>query len=1083
MSFAPGTKLGPYEIRSPLGAGGMGEVYRASDGKLGRDIALKVLPAELAKDPERLTRFRREAKALAQLDHPNIVTIHTVEEFEGVHFLTMQLVAGQPLDRVIPAGGFPVEQILAIGRALGDALAAAHEKGIVHRDLKPANVMVSDDGRVRVLDFGLAKDLRGSSPEAATLTSSNQTQAGVVMGTPAYMSPEQTTGRPLDHRTDIFSLGVMLHEMATGRRPFEGASSAELISAILRDTPPSITDLRPDLPDALARIVRRCLEKDPRDRVQTARDVSNELRELARPTTPKAAQLTPGTPRATPSTDSTERRRRWLPLVVAGLTLAILGALGGYEWRKAGAIRGEPTLAVIGFKNTSGDPKYDWLATELSESLTIELAGSQGIRAVPTDEIASLKNEFSVEQSQSLEREDLASVRQSLGANYLLLGRYAVAPGPTLEMTVLLQDSLGKTIGDFHESGSTTDYRKLVADTASQIREKLGSTKLSDTRLTELQNLYPQVPEASQLYFQALDKLRSFDPTTALSLLRRASDLEPNNVSIHWGLSDAWEQLKHDGEAAQEAQKALTLAQKASLPQEYVVLAQARAAEMNKQWDVAIDNYRSLSALFPQHLNYGLGLASVQIEGSKATDALATLEKLSGLPRPAGTDPRIEMSRAEAYGAMNDYASELRAAQAGLQEAKNRNARMMQAHAELELCWAHRNLGHVEEAYTACSEAQNLFSAFGDNVSAAVALNDIATWLTDRGQYAQAKQLYDRVIQVNQTAGAQKDLAGACVNAARVLDLMGKSDDADEYIKRAIDAALPIGDKNDEALARILRGEILVKQGHPSEGEREVERALTLAREIKSQSTEAIALSNLAEYQSETDSVRALATYREVLHLRREKGDQAAVATCLTNMGSVLFRGGNPGAAERNYHEALGIDTQLKNKDAIAVDLISLAEVDLERHSLRDAEIRTLQAIKDLQESQDESSESEATSILVRVLIAQKNTSAAASQVERIQKIASKDPETDFDGRLSIAAYLTAVGKRDEAIQLLTPLPLEARNLGMNFVSLKARLELVRLQIGRRPPVELAKELSSIRNEAQRAGFGLLLEQAKSLRI
>ena len=290
------------------------------------------------------------------------------------------------------------------------------------------------------------------------------------------------------------------------------------------------------------------------------------------------------------------------------------------------------------------------------------------------------------------------------------------------------------------------------------------------------------------------------------------------------------------------------------------MLAQARAAEMNKQWDVAIDNYRSLFALFPEHLNYGLGLASVQIEGSKATDALATLDKLSKLPRPAGTDPRIEMSRAEAYGAMNDYASELRAAQTGLQEAKKRNARMMQAHAELELCWAHRNLGHVEEAYSACDEAQNLFSAFGDNVSAAVALNDIATWLTDmdRGQYAQAKQLYDRVIQVNQTAGAKKDLAGACVNAARVLDLMGKSDDADKYIKRAISAALPIGDKNDEALARILWGEILVKQGHLSEGEQEVEQALTLARQITGQSTEAVALSNLAEYQSETDSARAL---------------------------------------------------------------------------------------------------------------------------------------------------------------------------------------------------------------------------------
>jgi TolB-like protein/Tfp pilus assembly protein PilF len=304
MALAIGTKLGPYVILAPLGAGGMGEVYRATDTKLGRDIALKVLPAEMAQDLERLGRFRREAKVLAQLDHPNIVTIHSVEEADGIHFLTMQLVEGLPLDRLIPAGGLPVEQIFEIASALGDALAAAHEKGIVHRDLKPANVMVSNEGRVKVLDFGLAKDIRAANLTDATMTSDSRTQIGVVMGTPAYMSPEQTSGRPLDHRTDIFSMGVVLHEMATGQRPFEGSSSAELVSAILRDNPPSVTDVRPDLPSDLARIVRRCLEKDPRHRVQTARDVSNEFRDLARQTSQKFFAAKASTTRAISTADS-----------------------------------------------------------------------------------------------------------------------------------------------------------------------------------------------------------------------------------------------------------------------------------------------------------------------------------------------------------------------------------------------------------------------------------------------------------------------------------------------------------------------------------------------------------------------------------------------------------------------------------------------------------------------------------------------------------------------------------------------------------------------------------------------------------
>src|SRR5271157_4833934 len=195
----------------------MGQVYRATDSKLGRDVALKVLPPDVARDPERLARFQREARAVAALNHPHIVTIFSVEETDGVHFLTMELVEGQSLDRLISSSGLPVEQIVEIASALADALAAAHEKGIVHRDLKPANVMVSNEGRVKVLDFGLAKDVRGANLGDATLTSASQTQVGVVMGTPAYMSPEQTSGRPLDHRTDIFSMGVVLHEKMSVR--------------------------------------------------------------------------------------------------------------------------------------------------------------------------------------------------------------------------------------------------------------------------------------------------------------------------------------------------------------------------------------------------------------------------------------------------------------------------------------------------------------------------------------------------------------------------------------------------------------------------------------------------------------------------------------------------------------------------------------------------------------------------------------------------------------------------------------------------------------------------------------------------
>ncbi len=382
----------------------MGEVYRATDTKLGRDVALKVLPAEMAHDAERLARFRREAKVLAQLDHPNIVTIYSVEECDGVHFLTMQLVDGQPLDRLIPQDGLPIERIVEIGSALSDALAAAHEKGIVHRDLKPANVMVSNEGRVKVLDFGLAKDVRGSSLGDATMTSaSSQTQVGVVMGTPAYMSPEQTSGRPLDHRTDIFSFGVLLHEMATGRRPFEGTSSAELVSAILRDTPPSVTDLRSDLPSDLARIVRRCLEKNPRHRLQTARDVSNEFRDLVRIAT-RPARVSTSTPRTT-AADS-------------GATRPALREDEGF-W-----------VAVLPFKYGGANADLIALAEGLSEEVITGLSRFSYLRVIARSSTARYAG-------QSV---DVRSAGKELNARYVMEGTLRQA-GSRLRLAVQLVDT------------------------------------------------------------------------------------------------------------------------------------------------------------------------------------------------------------------------------------------------------------------------------------------------------------------------------------------------------------------------------------------------------------------------------------------------------------------------------------------------------------------------------------------------------------------------------------------------------------------------------------------------------------------
>jgi non-specific serine/threonine protein kinase len=389
-----GRTLAHYRITAAVGAGGMGEVYRATDTRLGRDVAVKVLPAEMASDAERLERFRREARAIAALNHPNIVTIYSVEEADGVHFLTMELVDGQPLDRLTTAGGLPLARILEIAQAIANALVAAHEKGIVHRDLKPANVMVGETGAVKVLDFGLAKMQPTGDSLSSELPTAAPTRDGVVMGTVPYMSPEQVSGRSVDHRTDIFSLGIVLYEMASGRRPFEGRSTAELASAILRDTPPVVTELRTDLPQDLARIIRRCLEKDPGQRLQTARDVVNELRELMG---------------RSPS---------------AGFRSSKAVELGVSQ-REEGF-----WVAVLPFKHRGQDPSVEALAEGLTEDIVTGLSRFSYLRVIARSSTSHYSGE-------SL---DVRSVGQELGARYVMEGSVRQA-GPTLRVTVQLVEA------------------------------------------------------------------------------------------------------------------------------------------------------------------------------------------------------------------------------------------------------------------------------------------------------------------------------------------------------------------------------------------------------------------------------------------------------------------------------------------------------------------------------------------------------------------------------------------------------------------------------------------------------------------
>ena len=346
MALPAGSKLGPYEIQSPLGAGGMGEVYRARDTRLNRDVAIKILPASYSADPERLQRFAQESRAAAALNHPNILSIYDIGETNGAPYVVSELLEGETLRDRLRNGPLSSRKAIDYAQQIARGLAAAHEKGIVHRDLKPENLFITNDGRAKILDFGLAKftrpdaDAANISGDAPTMQVA--TEVGTVMGTAGYMSPEQVRGKVADSRSDIFSFGAILYEMLSGKRAFHGDSAADTMSAILKEEPPDLAETNRTITPALERIVRHCLEKNPAERFQSARDAAFNLEALTDVSSSSRSGV-----KALPEEKSTPR---WvLPLV--GAMLLIASWAGIYLLARRGRPTAAPVFHEITFRN------------------------------------------------------------------------------------------------------------------------------------------------------------------------------------------------------------------------------------------------------------------------------------------------------------------------------------------------------------------------------------------------------------------------------------------------------------------------------------------------------------------------------------------------------------------------------------------------------------------------------------------------------------------------------------------------------------------------------------------------------------
>ena len=560
MALAAGTLLGHYEILAPLGAGGMGEVYRGYDRRLGRNVAIKVLAERLAQDQEHRARFEREAKAVAAVSHPNILEIHDFGEESGLFFAVTELLEGETLASRLRQERLAWRRAVEIGIAIGEGLVAAHGRGIAHRDLKPENVFVTEDGLVKILDFGLARVRAGAGAQAETRTWSVQTEAGAIVGTVGYMSPEQVSGEAADARSDIFSLGCVLFEMLTGRRAFQADSAAATMAAILRDPPAEISGSG-GTPVALDRIVHRCLEKRPEERFQTARDLCFALKEAFE------GRLESG---ARPVSSGSRRA----PL---------------------------ESIAVLPFDNLSGDPDAEYLSDGIAESIIHSLSKLPRLRVMARSTISSYKGKNA----------DPRIVSRDLGVRAVLTGRVLHRGDSLVVKTELVDGRDGSQIWGESYSRRLSDILVLEEEIAREISGKL-RVAVTGEEAARLIRRETENAEAYRLYLLGrffLEKRTSDSFHKAIEHFRQAIDQDPEYALAYAGVASCYNLLgfychlspaQAFPKAKAAADKALEL--DATLGDARAVLGYARFY-YDRDWIQAESEYRRALEDSPSHAN------------------------------------------------------------------------------------------------------------------------------------------------------------------------------------------------------------------------------------------------------------------------------------------------------------------------------------------------------------------------------------------------------------------------------------------------------------------------------------------------
>ena len=1069
-TLRPGDVLGGrYEILKLLGEGGMGAVYKAQDRELDRPVALKLIRVGLASHPSILARFKQELLLSRQVTHKNVVRIYDLGDADGVKFITMEFVEGRDLRTLIQEKQkFSPEEAVEVIQQVCQALEAAHSVGIIHRDLKPQNIMRENTGRILVMDFGLARTLEGDG----------MTQVGALVGTMEYMSPEQALAKGLDQRSDLFTLGLILYELLTGKMPFRADSTLASLIKRTQERAVPVSDLDATIPAALSGIVSKCLEPDPNLRYQSVTEVLRDLEAWQ-------GKRAGATLRFHADVKPWGQTIPW-PLLTGVATVLAL-AVVGYTFRasifsppaaKPGSVQ---SLAILPFRNASGDSSLDWLGSSFADMLSTDIGESAQLRTVTPSNLHQILTDLRVSPETQLDPATIHRVADFSNAQRVVWGQYAKF-GDQIRIDATLQDLKNeRSVPLKIEIPDEKGIPSAIDTLAESIRQKLAlpGNVLKELKASSFQPDSTSV-EALRDYTQGVGSLRDGRNLDAQQQLEAAIKADANFTLALSRLAQTYSKLGYDDQAEQAAQKAVALSQ--NLPEAEKYLISAIRSQVAKNYPEAIKAYETLAKASPDNYDVQVALAGLYQDSGDLVKAREYYQKiLSANPKDVGATldlARIDIKSGDAEGSFDP----LNGAYSLAVQVENQEQKATSLHL---MAVAYRMLNKPQEVVREETDALAIWRQIGQKRGLAFSLNEIAKAQGMLGNKKDALANFNKALAIRRDIGDKRGLGDTLIELGNFYDDAGDHNQGLKMYKEALQMERDVGSEGLQAVCLNNIGSAYSEKGQYEDALTYFQQALQLREKSNAPQDIVDAVHNLGDTSASMGQYdKAISYYLRAIDLRRQMNDQRGAAIESESLGIIFDYQGRFGAAVKSEDEALKTFRGLNEKstwmpsiiDASAEALILAGRSDEARSDVDEA-------VKLSHELKNDSVMAEAFGVQGDAFFYKGDFKSAQSSYEQALEAAkrSKEPGTILIANSRLAKALVGEKRSQEALALLKALLQRTDGLGFKYISVECSVWMAEAMIQRHDYVAAQQELKRALLRSHQLGMQPLSARAHYL--